>query len=62
MEKLIKSEKTLYFAIAVLALMLWDSLSNILFLLLSLYVGFVIVDSLVKVIRKVLFKWILQKY
>lgn len=62
MEKLIKSEKTLYFAIAVLALMLWDSISNILFLLLSLYVGFVIVDSLVKVIRKVLFKWILPKY
>lgn len=62
MEKLIKSEKTLYFAIAVLALMLWDSVSNILFLLLSLYVGFVIVDSLVKVIRKVLFKWILPKY
>lgn len=62
MEKLIKSEKTLYFAIAVLALVLWDSISNILFLLLSLYVGFVIVDSLVKVIRKVLFKWILPKY
>lgn len=62
MEKLIKSEKTLYFAIAVLALMLWDSISNILFLLLSLYVGFVIVDSLVRVIRKVLFKWILPKY
>lgn len=62
MEKLIKSEKTLYFAIAVLALMLWDSISNILFLLLSLYVGFVVVDSLVKVIRKVLFKWILPKY
>ena len=62
MEKLIRSEKTLYFAIAVLALMLWDSISNILFLLLSLYVGFVIVDSLVKVIRKVLFKWILPKY
>lgn len=62
MEKLIKSEKTLYFAIAVLALMLWDSVSNILFLLLSLYVGFVVVDSLVKVIRKVLFKWILPKY
>lgn len=62
MEKLIKSEKTLYFAIAVSALMLWDSVSNILFLLLSLYVGFVIVDSLVKVIRKVLFKWILQRY
>lgn len=62
MEKLIKSEKTLYFAIAVLALMLWDSVSNILFLLLSFYVGFVIVDSLVKVIRKVLFKWILPKY
>lgn len=62
MEKLIKSEKTLYFAIAVLALILWDSVSNILFLLLSLYVGFVIVDSLVKVIRKVLFKWILPKY
>ena len=55
MEKLIKSEKTLYFAIAVLALMLWDSISNILFLLLSFYVGFVVVDSLVKVIRKVLF-------
>lgn len=62
MEKLIKSEKTLYFAIAVLALMLWDSISNILFLLLSFYVGFVIVDSLIKVIRKVLFKWILPKY
>lgn len=62
MEKLIKSEKTLYFAIAVLALMLWDSISNILFLLLSFYVGFVIVDSLVRVIRKVLFKWILPKY
>lgn len=62
MEKLIKSEKTLYFAIAVLALMLWDSISNILFLLLSFYVGFVVVDSLVKVIRKVLFKWILPKY
>lgn len=62
MKKLIKSEKTLYFAIAVLALMLWDSISNILFLLLSLYVGFVIVDSLIKVIRKVLFKWILPKY
>lgn len=62
MEKLIKSEKTLYFVIAVSALMIWDSVSNILFLLLSFYVGFVIVDSLVKVIRKVLFKWILQKY
>lgn len=62
MEKLIRSEKTLYFAIAVLALMLWDNISNILFLLLSLYVGFVVVDSLVKVIRKVLFKWILPKY
>ena len=62
MEKLIKSEKTLYFAIAVLALMLWDSISNLLFLLLSFYVGFVVVDSLVKVIRKVLFKWILPKY
>lgn len=62
MEKLIKSEKTLYFAIAALALMLWDSISNILFLLLSFYVGFVVVDSLVKVIRKVLFKWILPKY
>lgn len=62
MEKLIRSEKTLYFAIAVLALMLWDSISNILFLLLSFYVGFVIVDSLVQVIRKVLFKWILPKY
>lgn len=62
MEKLIKSEKTLCFAIAVSALMIWDSVSNILFLLLSLYVGFVIVDSLVKVIRKVLFKWILPKY
>ena len=60
--KIIEAEQTLYFVLAVLAVMLWEHISNVLYLLLSLYVGYVIVKVVINIIRKAIDKWILQKY
>lgn len=60
--KIIEAEQTLYFVLAVLAVMLWEPISNVLYFLLSLYVGYVIVKVVRNSIRKAIDKWILQKY
>lgn len=60
--KIIEAEQTLYFVLAVLAVILWEHISNVLYLLLSLYVGYVIVKVIRNIIRKAIDTWILQKY
>lgn len=60
--KIIESEQTVYFVLAISAVMVWEQISNVLYLLLSLYVGYVIVKVVVNIIRKAIYKWILQKY
>ena len=62
MKKIIEAEQTLYFVMAVSAIMVWEHISNVLYLLLSLYVGYVIVKVVRIIIRKAIDKWILQKY
>lgn len=62
MKKIIDAEQTVYFLMAVSAVMLWEQISNVLYFLLSLYVGYVIVKVVVNIIRKAIYKWILQKY
>lgn len=62
MKKIIEAEQTVYFLMAVSAIMLWEHISNVLYLLLSLYVGYVIVKIVIDIIRKAIYKWILQKY
>lgn len=60
--KIIEAEQTVYFVLAVLAVMLWEHISNVLYFLLSLYVGYVIVRVVINSIRKAIDKWILQRY
>lgn len=60
--KIIEAEQTLYFVMAVAAVMLWEHISNILYFLLSLYVGYVIVRVVINSIRKAIDTWILQRY
>ena len=60
--KIIEAEQTVYFVMAVSAIMLWEHISNVLHLLLSLYVGYVIVKVVKNSIRKAIDAWILQKY
>lgn len=61
MEKLIRNEEIFYMVCAILALMLWDTVVTTLHILLSLYIGIIIVKYLVKAIRKAMNKWILRK-
>ena len=61
MEKLIRNEEIFYMVCAILALMLWDTVVTTLHILLSLYIGIIIVKYLVKAIRKGMNKWILRK-
>ena len=61
MEKLIRNEEIFYMVCAILALMLWDTVVTALHILLSLYIGIIIVKYLVKAIRKGMNKWILRK-
>lgn len=61
MEKLIRNEEICYMIGAILALMLWDTFVTALHILLSLYIGIIIVKYLVKAIRKAMNKWILRK-
>ena len=60
--KIIESKQTLYFVLAVLAVIEWEIVSNLLFTLLSLYIGYVVVKAVVDMIRKAINKWILQKF
>lgn len=60
--KIIESEQTLYFVVAVVAVIEWEHITNLLHPLLSLYVGYVVVKAVVNIIRKAIDKWILQKY
>lgn len=60
--KIIEAEQTVYFVMAVSAIMIWEYVSNVLHLLLSLYVGYVIVRVVRNSIRKAIDTWILQKY
>ena len=62
MKKIIEAEQTVYFVMAISAVMFWEHISNVLYLLLSLYVGYVIVKVVRNIIRKAIDKWILQKY
>ena len=62
MKKIINAEQTVYFVLAVSAIMIWEHISNVLHLLLSLYVGYVIVRVVKDIIRKAIDTWILQKY
>lgn len=61
-KKIIEAEQTVYFVLAVLAVMLWEHISNILYFLLSLYIGYVIVKVVRNSIRKAIDKWMLQRY
>lgn len=61
MEKLIRHEEIFYMVCAILALMLWDTVVTALHILLSLYIGIIIVKYLVKAVRKGMNKWILKK-
>lgn len=60
--KIIEAEQTVYFVLAVSAIMIWEHISNVLYFLLSLYVGYVIVKVVKDIIRKAIDAWILQKY
>lgn len=60
--KIIEAEQTIYFVMAISAVMLWEYVSNVLYFLLSLYVGYVIVKVVRNSIRKAIDIWILQKY
>lgn len=60
--KIIEAEQTLYFVMAVAAVIFWEHISNVLYFLLSLYVGYVIVKVVKDIIRKAIDAWILQKY
>lgn len=60
--KIIEAEQTIYFVMAISAVMLWEHISNVLHFLLSLYVGYVIVKVVRNSIRKAIDTWILQKY
>lgn len=61
MEKLIRNEEIFYMVCAILALMLWDTVVTALHILLSLYIGIIIVKYLIKAVRKGMNKWILRK-
>ena len=61
MEKLIRNEEIVYTICAISALMIWDTVVTTLHILLSLYIGIIIVKYLVKAIRKAMNKWILRK-
>ena len=60
--KIIEAEQTIYFVMAISAVILWEHISNVLHFLLSLYVGYVIVKVVRNSIRKAIDTWILQKY
>lgn len=60
--KIIEAEQTVYFVMAISAVILWEHISNVLHFLLSLYVGYVIVKVVRNSIRKAIDTWILQKY
>lgn len=60
--KIIEAEQTVYFVMAISAVILWEYISNVLYFLLSLYVGYVIVKVVRNSIRKAIDIWILQKY
>jgi len=60
--KIIEAEQTIYFVMAISAVILWEYVSNVLYFLLSLYVGYVIVKVVRNSIRKAIDIWILQKY
>ena len=60
--KIIEAEKTVYFVMAISAVIFWEYINNVLYFLLSLYVGYVIVRVVRNSIRKAIDKWILQKY
>lgn len=60
--KIIEAEQTVYFVLAVAAVIFWEYISNVLHLLLSLYVGYVIARVVRNIIRKAIDTWILQKY
>lgn len=60
--KIIEAEQTIYFVMAVAAVIFWEHISNVLHFLLSLYVGYVIVKVVRNSIRKAIDIWILQKY
>lgn len=62
MKKIIEAEQTVYFVMAISAVMVWEHISNVLHFLLSLYVGYVIVKVVRNSIRKAIDTWILQKY
>ena len=62
MEKLVKHEKAIRILWLIAILWTWNSITNLLFILLSMYVGFLIINLIVDVIRKVEEKWILRKY
>ena len=59
---LIEAEDTLYCVMAISAVIFWEYISNVLYFLLSLYVGYVIVKVVRNSIRKAIDTWILQKY
>lgn len=61
MKKLIRNEEIFYMVCAILALMLWDTVVTALHILLSLYIGIIIVKYLVKAVRKGMNKWILKR-
>lgn len=60
--KIIEAEQTIYFVMAISAVIFWEYISNVLYFLLSLYVGYVIVRVVKDIIRKAIDTWILQKY
>lgn len=60
--KIIEAEETVYFVLAISAVILWEYISNVLYFLLNLYVGYVIVKVVRNSIRKAIDAWILQKY
>lgn len=59
---IIEAEETIYFVLAISAVIFWEYISNVLYFLLSLYVGYVIVKVVKDIIRKTIDTWILQKY
>lgn len=59
---IIEAEETIYFVLAIAAVIFWEHISNVLHFLLSLYVGYVIVKVVKNSIRKAIDTWILQKY
>lgn len=62
MKKIIEAEQTIYFVMAISAVILWEYISNVLYFLLSLYVGYVIIKVVKDIIGKAIDTWILQKY